>query len=291
MTVALNEQHIERLSWAFDAVESWIEITSNAPIRCREGSVLLEDDRANSSYPVSVPAWGAIVRSVEHLNAIRLLFQGTGVLFPSAYFSMARPALLGACRAVWIISPDSREERQRRAWLCQKEEADGVIGMTSDILKNQRLNTLPNGAELRATAEKSKASAKVIDDDLITMLKARGSTTRVDLTKMVEQAARHVFGSHPDPFLESGVLFNWRTSSGDAHALSWQMQLRNPAPLTKTDESEPGYRTEFWTSSVTDLMQNFCGITLILNEALDLFQQMSQHPTAPNLFDSNKFNG
>lgn len=285
MTDTMTEQHLERLNRAFDAVENWVQMTSSAPLRCRPGSVLREDDRASPSYPVSVPAWGAIVQSVEHLNAIRLLFQGTGALFPSAYFSMARPALLGACRAVWIISPDSREERQRRAWLCRKEEADGVIGMTSDILKNQRFNTLPNAADIRATAEKSKASAKVIDDDLVAMLKARGSTTRVDLTKMVEQAARHVFGSHPDPFLESGVLFNWRTSSGDAHALSWQMQLRNPTPITKTDESEPGYRTEFWTSSVTDLMQNFCGITLILNEALDLFQQRSQSLAARDLLE------
>jgi hypothetical protein len=279
MTDAPNEQHSERLSRAFDAVENWRELTSSSPLRCRPGSVLREDDRANPSYPVSVPAWIAIVQSVEHLDAIRLLFQGTGALFPSAYFSMARPALLGACRAVWILSPGQREERQRRAWLCRKEEADGVIGMTSDILTNQRFNTLPNASELRTTAEKSKASAKVIDDDLIALLKARGSRTRIDLTKMVEQAARHVFGTHPDPFLESGVLFNWRTSSGDAHALSWQMQLqlqlRNPDPLTKTDESEPGYRTEFWTSSVSDLMQNVCGITLILSEALDLFQELS----------------
>lgn len=284
MTDTLNEMHLERLNVAFQAVEKWVEMTSSEPLRCSQGSVLRDDDRASSSYPVSVPAWIAIVQSVEHLNAIRLLFQGTGALFPSAYFSMARPALLGACRAVWILSPGAREERQRRAWLCRKEEADGVIGMTSDILKNQRFNTLPNAGDLRATAEKAKASAKVIDDDLIAMLKARGSTTRIDLTKMVEQAARHVFGSHSDPFLESGVLFNWRTSSGDAHALSWQMQLRNPTPITKRDESEPGYRTEFWTSSVADLMQNFCGITLILNEALDLFQRMSQPTAAPSPF-------
>ena len=261
---------------AFDAVENWRGMTSTSPLRCRSGSVLREDDRANPSYPVSVPAWTGIVQSVEHLEAIRQLFQGSSALFPSAYFSMARPALLGACRAVWILSPARREERQRRAWLCRKEEADGVIAMTSDILTNQRFNELPNAAGLRATAEKSKASAKVIDDALIALLVARKSATRINLTKMVEQAARHVFGSHPDPYLESGVLFNWRTSSGDAHALSWQMQLRNPSPLTKTDESEPGYRTEFWTSSVSDLMQNVCGITLILNEALELFQAMSQ---------------
>lgn len=279
MTEDPNEQHLERLSRAFDAVENWRDMTSSAPLRCRPGSVLREDDRANPPYPVSVPAWIAIVQSVEHLNAIRLLFQGTGALFPSAYFSMARPALLGACRAVWILSPAQREERQRRAWLCRKEEADGVIAMTSDIVTNQRFNELPNAKELRSTAEKSKASAKVIDDALIALLKSRESTTRINLTKMVEQAARHVFGAHPDPFLESGVLFNWRTSSGDAHALSWQMQLRNPDPITKTDESEPGYRTEFWTSSVSDLMQNVCGITLILNEALDLFQELRQPPS------------
>lgn len=276
MTNAPNDKHIERLSWAFDAVENWREMTSSSPLRCRPGSVLYEDDLSRPSYPVSVPAWIGIVQSVEHLNAVRLLFQGTGALFPSAYFSMARPALLGACRAVWILSPGDRGERQRRAWLCRKEEADGVIGMTSDILTNQRLNELPNAAELRATAEKSKASAKVIDDDLIALLRARNSRTRIDLTKMVEQAARHVFGNHPDPFLESAVLFNWRTSSGDAHALSWQMQLRNPKPVTQTEDSEPGYRTEYWTSSVSDLMQNVCGITLILNEALDLFQGLSQ---------------
>lgn len=243
---------------------------------CRPVSTLREDDRANPPYPVSVPAWIAIVQSVEHLDAIRQLVQASGALFPSAYFSMARPALLGACRAVWILSPEHREERQRRAWLCRKEEADAVIAMSADIITNQRFSELPQARELRATAERAKESAKRIDDALIVLLLARKSTTRINLTKMVEQAARHVFGSHPDPFLESGVLFNWRTSSGDAHALSWQMQLRSRNPITETADSEPGYRTEYWTSSVSDLMQTVCGITLILNEAWTLFEAMSQ---------------
>lgn len=196
MTEAPSEQHLERLSRAFEAVDNWHKMTSSAPLRCRPGSALREDDRANPSHPVSVPTWVAIVQSVEHLNAIGLLFQGTGALFPSAYFSMARPALLGACRAVWILSPEQREERQRRAWLCRKEEADGVIGMTSDILPNQRFNALPNASELRATAEKSRTSAKVIDDDLIALLKARGSRTRIDLTKMLNK----------QPVMSSGLI-------------------------------------------------------------------------------------
>jgi hypothetical protein len=51
-TQAHDEQlleHLEHLGKAFDAVANWREMTSTSPLRCRPGSVLREDDRANPS--------------------------------------------------------------------------------------------------------------------------------------------------------------------------------------------------------------------------------------------------
>jgi hypothetical protein len=53
--------------------------------------------------PASHVAYNGILGAVEHLHLFRTTFMATGLLYPAAYYTVLRSALMGAAQAVWVL--------------------------------------------------------------------------------------------------------------------------------------------------------------------------------------------
>lgn len=162
---------------------------------------------------VAESVWYSMCVAWEHLAFAMGAMRATGTLYPSAYVTVARTALLAAVNAVWVLSPSSRLERRRRA-----------IRLRADDLRNQR-----TAIEEFPAPDKEEESAR---DELLVLIADRQDTLqgaataigvvedvrkmKMDQTQVMSRVEEHLRSADAD-----GTMFlreMWRLASAAAHA-------------------------------------------------------------------------
>ncbi|MFI5558549.1 hypothetical protein ACIA2T_04655 [Amycolatopsis japonica] len=176
------------------------------------GSSLRSDDEAVTPHRLSSTARQALGSSVLHFVALRALVEGKVMPGP-ACFTLMRAALENAAIAVWLLAPESRDERifrlLRLHWADSEDELNGSreLGMVPNTLRQQRkadLRTLGHAAGLSSDQVNCLASGKV-------------SFTSIVRTAGDEAAI-------PDMSGQRAVRF-WMAASGVTHARSWAAEM------------------------------------------------------------------
>lgn len=228
----------EQLGRWFQLIDNWQESDTNSRgLSVQPGSPLVGDDRATDPLHVSHAARQGIATAQDHLHALRMLIQKAESLPTFAPFTLCRAAIEGGAVAVWLLAPQSRDERIRRRLVLATQnafDADGalkVMGKPSSLSK--RLN------EIRAVASKRSA----LEPDLIV-------SRPPGLGRMVSEAGdAFVLGS------EAAVV-SWKACSGLAHGRQW-------ASVTMLDRDEIERMANEINVKMTASFRNVLSVTAI----------------------------
>lgn len=135
-------------------------------------------------------------------------------MFPSAHFTVLRGALVGAAQAVWVLGPDSPQERQQRGFTLIEEMYTELRKFYREVART----TL--GGQERQKLESQIAWCEERRDEVLSLRRDRADLNQ---TAMIGWALDHRFADAERR--ESGRLL-WRQMSADAHALGWSMFQR-----------------------------------------------------------------
>ncbi|MHA0290193.1 hypothetical protein ACXYX3_27635 (plasmid) [Mycobacterium sp. C3-094] len=175
------------------------------------GGDLYEDDLDWPWLPVSQLAFVGLQAATDHMLALRCHIEARQ-LFPFADQTLCRSALVGAAEAVWVLAPDERAERLKRARTLAaytlKHHSQYLTALRVSIGEPTHENTdlVAERVELR----KSELETKRATD------RQHG---RLDTTAMINTAAASAFA----PRFAKEVNLEWQAKSGAAHGLAWSI--------------------------------------------------------------------
>lgn len=208
-----------RLGAIAEAAKAWREITRRPP-HTGEGGELWGDNLPD--LHVSGLAWFKIVIATEHLEFFVDSARETSTLYPTAYLSVLRTALLAASHAVWVLAPAERQERRKRAL---RAEADDVRSQAAMIRS-------PWGLTARQVQVQQHDLEKIAERQRRLTVVAKGlgveedvAKIKLDNTAAITWAARHLH-TEPDSIVASGTQLLWRTGSAVVHAQRSHALLR-----------------------------------------------------------------
>ncbi|MGW4814320.1 hypothetical protein ACWEPB_22105 [Kitasatospora cineracea] len=258
-----------RLGRMKQAVEVWMERTSGdeaRPPSAEPGSSLAGDDRLFPEHPVSSVAWHGLITAVEHLDFTLSAMAATGTLYPSAYFTTLRAALLGASQAVWVLAPASRRERQERALTAAKanyEEQKKAYGAVPTTTPEQQVLVAQAKARLDTRIGEVTAAAVSLGVDPV-----KASRLKLNATEVIELAAAQTV---PGTMEQAYAMFLWRTASGHVHGHPYTrlLQLRSDHVVEEPD----GRLWARHTSNVVEIGTAASAVVLITNKAWAIFDQ------------------
>lgn len=105
-----------------DAAASMQERTRTATAPAPGSS--LAADRVEG-LDVESTVWYLMCVAAEHLGFAFDSIKATGCMYPSAYTTVARTALIGAANALWVLTGSSRAERRIRALRVRANDVNG----------------------------------------------------------------------------------------------------------------------------------------------------------------------
>ncbi|MFE5537096.1 hypothetical protein [Streptomyces sp. NPDC056492] len=226
-----------------EIVRSWEKRTSGEiPEFVDPNSSLGADDRLYSEFTVSAAAWHGLVTAVEHTGFFFTALSATKTMYPSAYYTVLRTALLGAAQAVWVLAPSARAERQKRAL---------TVAATNTEERRKFVADLPAAtAELRALrdTEVAKVRQKLLDIDAAARRLGHpagvGAKWRLNATEVVKQAA----ATGLEATVRDTPLVFWRMTSGHVHGHAYTrwMQIERDKVLHSADGTT-------WARATADL--------------------------------------
>ncbi|QCB94744.1 hypothetical protein [Cellulomonas shaoxiangyii] len=110
------------------------------------------------------------------------------------------------------------------------------------------------------------------------LLRERGHTgPRFQATKMIADVAAYM--ARKDRWLRRAIMHHWMRGSAAAHSRMWVTHI-----IETEDEPIPGGGSmRRVTSSVSDIAQAYGAPTLVLSEALDLWERRRRRQTPPLL--------
>jgi hypothetical protein len=205
----LSEQTKRRLLRVFDRVTAWRRRMQDRPAHIAAGSSLTADDEATHPYLISQSVHGALVSSVDHLDALRTLIQDAHVVHARAPFTLLRAALENSATAVWLLAPGSRDERVLRRLRLQW--ADFLDRETAERLFIAQPE--PSRADRKAELHRL-ARARGLSEEQVTAV----TSGKVTYSSIVAAAAREGRFLNLD---ERTALACWMAASGIAHARLW----------------------------------------------------------------------
>ncbi len=233
------------------------------------GSALALDRSALPVYATATLAWTGIASALEHLVAAAHLWVSLGRnTAPRAFYTLLRPALVGAAQAHWLLSPDDRNTRLMRARLLtietHKRERQFYEGLRE--LVPLAGNPGEAGLELESKVNSLSGRIKAVQSDL------PDERDNSSVTAIVESLSKEIYESQPE--MRVGVLALWRRSSGDAHALPWTAQHREgwrervQPPRSADPADTRSVRDE---ATCSDVGQMVATAHLLVDEALTLY--------------------
>lgn len=268
-TEPVDQASLARIQKAVTAVRQWASLIE-VPHAPKPGSRLDRDDQVYPALPTSAITWYAITSAIDHLDlgADLLTADGVTVLRPNAFYSLTRSALLAAAQALWILSA-SPEQRAIRSLLIVEDEAHNQRRYVRTYLNDRRM--------------KDDVSAEMLDelhrnDDRLTErmravrteIGKRGHKGKFESTRMISDVALHM--APGDAWFQRAVMDQWQRGSAAAHSRMWTIHVRqhHTAPLPD------GGAIRSITSTVEDIAQAYGAPTLILSEALNLWDRDAQ---------------
>lgn len=236
--------------------------------RPERGSDLAIDDKVFGWFPISEAARMSLHAAGEHLRLTR-----DGILqrqlYPSAQFTVLRGALVGACQAVWILSPSEAADRQERGLTVIAE-----LYRQLDIYYNSRVEYESLNAQELAHLRDQQDWLKERQSQVAQLRRGSG---KLDLTNIViAQALDHTFLERDKR--ETGRRL-WREMSGDAHVLGWSQFQR--ATVGTTDR-RTGIGELTTGGGWSDIAQPFVACHLLLKEGWSLFDRRCEAPSTHN---------
>lgn len=259
--MSLSEQEYLRsiTRWLL-RLDSWRNWVSNEEWSTpAEFSELANDDAANVWWsPPSQIVASSIGVAVDHLQAIRILVVENRQLFPFAVQTLARPALIGASQAVWILSDNDRTTRLTRANSVRAESYRRHV----QWLDNQ------------STGNDS------IRQHFVHRLENIPDTPRLILTDVINFAARMAFVRRADSEqLIKETASVWQRTGGAAHALPWAF-ANQPGTAAGASSRDSQLATMVVTGSIDEVATSFNCAALMLGKAWQLWFTRSANCSA-----------
>lgn len=252
---------LDRIQRSVNAIHDWEQRTQQ-PESPEPDSLLAKDDQLHPKHPASLVAWSSISAAVDHLGlaADSLEREGGARLRPTAFYSVCRSALVAGSQAVWVMS-GTRQQRLDRVRWCEAEEHLGRTQLLKDYLKEPAFRddvTDEFHAEAKALLDRGTKRRK----EVLTGLDTRDFS----VTKMLESVAALVAAD--DRWLARAYAFEWRMSSGGAHARLWPHELRpgHQLPVLGTTDT-----LRYTTGSTETYGQSLGAATLVTSEAFRLW--------------------
>jgi hypothetical protein len=220
-------------------------------------SSLAGDDMHTDPYQTSHAVKMSITYAADHLHGLCALVLNSGFLHLAAPFTVARGALESASAAIWIASPQSRDERVRRTlrWNIKdvkdgsKAADDAGIPIPTPLADRKR--------KIEAVAAKRSIPFTEIKN---------GYTS----TEAVEAAEKYV--NNP-----MGVLFPWRVASGFAHGRRWSM-LAFSEVMEKAATSTPGVTNVKMENDFSRVLFFAMAAALTIKGAIALYEKRGTAP-------------
>lgn len=253
-----------RLGRIAESVKSWRVRTSEDPIAAQPGSELAGDDIEFVELSVSSLAAYSITVATEHLDFCLSVMAATHTLYPSAYLTVLRTALLTASQAVWVLDPVKRPTRQVRTLRLVADDVRSQLAMTRDAYAVDSHTEDLKSQEVRRLTARQRRLQEIADQ---LGLREDVRKMRVNNTEVIEEAAR---SSHEEDDVVGGVNLIWRTGSAAAHGTRSFALLRVLKSGVK--ESKSGAHFAKLTGDLaTDVGPAAAASTMALNRAFELF--------------------
>ncbi|USQ80101.1 hypothetical protein NF556_00090 [Ornithinimicrobium faecis] len=254
---------LARIQRAVDAVHGWEDRTQR-PESPDPGSALAGDDQLNPQHPASLVAWSSIGTAVDHLGlaADSLEREGGARLRPTAFYTVCRSALVAASQAVWVMTGNRQARLQRVRW-CEAEEHLGRSQLLRDYLNESAFQADVSPEFHREVGDLRDRS---VERRKRVLAEINGKSFTV--TGMLQDVAAIVAAD--DPWLARAYAFEWRMSSGGAHARLWPQELRpgHKLPVLGTSTT-----LRYTTGSTETYGQSLGAATLVTSEAFRLWDE------------------
>jgi len=258
----------QAMKWAY----SLFPRMESLPPKVEQGSALAGDDKRYSLMPTSHLAWIGLSAAIEHFYAASLLWNATDqATMPSAYSSLLRPALVGAGQAYWLLAPTSRDERVHRTLLLAREDTQRARALSDDVRRSPgRFGANDEWAQSEANKMLTTFDKRLAEIDK--QIDPSRKPKAYSQTTMIEAVAARL--SPTDRVTEFALLYMWRTTSGDAHALMWQKFARGAGDrVTESDGHNSVFRDE---QSHAAFGMNVAIVKMVLERALELHELRRQ---------------
>lgn len=227
------------------AIDNLMErVTSTAPV-VQRGSVLYADEHWAEPFKSSTAFWLSMSATSDHLHALKLLVWEANVHHTYAPYTLARAAIEAASTAVWLLSPETREERVLRAlrWYAQ--------------------NFRDECRALNDEQQRDKWLGRIKDTALARGLDTSAATRKLTTTEVVEGADSLIPGTHTA----------WQAFSGMAHSRMWA-----PMGLLETEvlSRDKGTTTTKMTSGSAQLLWAAKSALFVAVEAARLWRERAE---------------
>ena len=259
------QQWERRLTKIGAAVEAWQARTNNAPTIPAK-SALGGDD--TPGLVVSNLAWYSLIVAVEHLDFVIACMRATSTMYPTAYMTTLRSALLSASHAVWVLSPVRRAGRRERAMRLQMQDLDDQLKMLRSVWGLSREQETARESDIANLDGQAEANKAIVDR--LGLLPA--SLAKLNNTDVVTAVAKQI---HDDPIAASGVQLLWRTGSAAAHGQRSYatMRMNRNVLLTEGERKVMQLRGDL----THDVGPAAGAVTIAISEAFRLFDLRCGH--------------
>lgn len=266
--LTVSPKSLERLGRMADAAASMQERTRTATAPAPGSS--LAADRVEG-LDVDGTVWYLMCVAAEHLDFALDSIKATGCMYPSAYTTVARTALIGASNALWVLTGSSRAERRIRALRVRANDVNDQIKAARElpILDDAQGET---HAEYMSRLEKARANLERVGTSL-------GSTTPISSMGVNQtQVVKFVADRYDDDELfAAGLKYLWRSGSAAAHAqFHYAMSRLDYGDLS--DQGDGFRMARFGGDVDRDLVPSLAGPLLVLQEAFKYYDLRRESP-------------
>lgn len=199
----------------WDVVARWSE---EYPPAIQTGSASDDDRVLAPGWEASTAAWDAWLGAVDHLEALGDLLEKVRVVHTFAPWSLLRNAMENSSLSIWLLQPDSAEERLTRRLRVAWADWGDVVEV------QKRLAPENTGDAASAFRDGIKTLAREHDLDL-SVVCGRWSWATV-----IREAA-----TAADIATPTSAEYMWRLCSGFAHAREWARLAWLNVETTKPD--------------------------------------------------------
>lgn len=244
---------------AHEALRSRWQAAEAPPV----GSELERADRIWPHLPYTEHARQTLTAAWDHFDVVRLTIEARRT-FPTGLNGVLRGALVASAMAMWLLCPDSHEERVERGLALTDEWYVRRIRYQTDVLQ------LVEGAERLA----GEAQVARLRQDHAEAMQLRRTNLQVQATAIIDWSAGVRYGC--GGVAHKQALLEWQRLGGDAHALGWQLLLQNVE--WRGDAAQAGLVEAHVTAAFSNVAEPYLCAWHMFTAALGRFDELGAAP-------------